>query len=233
MSLTVSNVISKYRGMALELAAAIFQGASDDLSLPTGQVALWYNSTTDRWRALLETGAIKSLAFLDEVNTAAALAAVTTGNGAALVGIEDSAALITATTVEAALAEITKKANAALGVPICVPVILSKHSNSSVAARLTPGFAGKIRKISFSVTDPVTTGSKLATFTPAIAGVSVTGGALALTSANCTPVGAKVDGSAITALNSFTAAQEITIVASAVTAFIEGQGVIYLHLDPA
>jgi hypothetical protein len=118
-------------------------------------------------------------------------------------------------------------------VPVSIPVVLSKHTNGSIAARFTPGFKGTIRKITASVTDPATTGSKLATFTPAIATVATTGGALALTSANCTPVGAKVDGSSITALNAFGATDEITIAASSVTAFVEGQVVIYLFLDPA
>lgn len=113
---------------------------------------------------------------------------------------------------------------------IAIPVVLSKHSNGSIAARFTPGFAGSIVGLSFSVTDPVTTGAKAATFTPAIAGVSTTGGAVALTSANCTPVGAGVAGSAVTAGNTFTAGQEVTIVASGVTAFVEGQGVLYLAL---
>lgn len=118
-------------------------------------------------------------------------------------------------------------------VPVCIPVVLKAHTTNSIAARFTPGFKGTIRKITASVTDPVTTGAKLGTFTPAIAATGTTGGALALTSANCTPVGAKVDGSAITALNAFGATDEITIVASAVTAFVEGQVVIYLYLDPA
>lgn len=125
-------------------------------------------------------------------------------------------------------------ANAAQGdvrvIPI--PVVLSKHTTNSIAARFTPGFHGEIVKMTFSVTDPATTAAKLATFTPAIATVSTTGGAVALTSANCTPVGAKVDGSAITAASEFTATDEITIAASAVTAFVEGQGVLYLTLRP-
>jgi hypothetical protein len=123
----------------------------------------------------------------------------------------------------------------ASGVPLLaqvvpIPVVLSKHSNGSIAARFTPGFAGKVTGISFSVTDPATTGAKAATFTPAIGGSATTGGALALTSANCTPVGAGVNGSAITAANTFTATDEITVAASLVTAFVEGQGVIYLTL---
>src|SRR4051794_31384258 len=128
---------------------------------------------------------------------------------------------------------LSSDAESALGVPVCVPVVLARHSNGSIAARFTPGYAGVIRKISAFVIDPVTTAAKLATFTPAIGGVATTGGALALTSANCTPLGAKVDGSAITAFNVFGAADEITVAASAVTAFVEGQVVICLFLDHA
>ena len=39
--------------------------------------------------------------------------------------------------------------------------------------------------------------------------------------------------SAITAANAFTSAEEITVVASSVTAFAEGQVAILLFLDPA
>jgi hypothetical protein len=112
-----------------------------------------------------------------------------------------------------------------------IPIVLSKHANGSIAARFTPGFAGRIKKLSAYVIDPVTTGAKLGTFTPAIGGVATTGGALALTSANCTPVGAKVDGSAVTAGYDFADTDEITLVASAVTAFVEGQVVAELYLE--
>lgn len=175
------------------------------------------------------------------------LASTDPNEGASLVGVADADGNFTGEDVEAVLAELAesgaanttllsaveKKANAALGAPVCVPVVLANHANSSVAARFTPGYAGKIRKITASVVTPVTTADKAATFTPAIAGVATTGGALALTSANTATVGAKVDGSPITATNSFSASQEITIAASSVTAFAEGQVLIYLFLDPA
>lgn len=181
------------------------------------------------------------------LNGLGSLASTDPNEGASLVGVEDADENFTATDVEGVLAEIfetsaaaavtltavEKKANAALGIPVCVPVLLSKHSNGSVAARFTPGYAGKIRKITASVVDPVSTADKAATFTAAVAGVATTGGALALTSANCATVGAKVDGSAITAANAFTASQEITVAASSVTAFAEGQVVLYIFLDPA
>lgn len=96
--------------------------------------------------------------------------------------------------------------------------------------KMTPGFAGRIKSIQFMVTTAVTTGAKLASLTPKIATVAVTGGVLALTSANCTPIGAEVDGAAITALNAFTAVQQISVDVSAVTAFVEGAGQIVVVL---
>lgn len=113
---------------------------------------------------------------------------------------------------------------------VSIHVVLSKLTNGAIAARFTPGYAGRIKKIQSFVIDPVTTAAKAATLTPAIATVATTGGALALTSANSTPLGAAVDGTAITAANEFTASQEITLVASGVTAFVEGQVEVLLTL---
>jgi hypothetical protein len=58
----------------------------------------------------LVTIAATSLTF-EKLPTAGTLAAVTTGNGASLIGIEDAGGLITATTVEGALAEIKALVN--------------------------------------------------------------------------------------------------------------------------
>lgn len=106
----------------------------------------------------------------------------------------------------------------------------SAIANAGVLLRLTPGFAGRILGMAVQTTTPVTTAAKLATLTPNIAGVAVTGGVVSMTSAGQTPIGAVQNGTPVTALNTFTAAQEITVVASAVTAFVEGAGVIYLVL---
>lgn len=96
--------------------------------------------------------------------------------------------------------------------------------------KFTPGFAGRIKSVQFMVTTAVTTAAKLATLTPKIATVACTGGVVSLTSANCTPIGAEVDGTAITALNTFTAAQQLSVDVSAVTAFVEGAGQIVVVL---
>lgn len=227
MSITNVDRSGGYISSLLQRIGLLFVSQTADVVPPSSTAALFHRSDTDKLRFLRGAGTATNLAEEDT------LASTDNGKGASLVGVEDAGSLLSGATVEAALAELAKRANAGLAVPVCVPVVLVKHSNGSIAARFTPGYAGKIRKITASVTDPVSTGSKLATFTPYIGGTTVTGGALALTSANCATVGAKVDGSAITAANSFTSTDEITIVASSVTAFVEGQVVVYLFLDPA
>lgn len=103
-------------------------------------------------------------------------------------------------------------------------------ANADLITAYVPGYAFKIEAIDFRVLKPVTTGSKLATITPKIGSTSVTGGALALTSALCTPAGAAVAGSAITALNTGAATDSLGLTSSAVTAFAEGSGWIILKI---
>jgi hypothetical protein len=109
---------------------------------------------------------------------------------------------------------------------INVPALSALANAQSL--KFTPGIAGRLLKAQFNVTTAVTTGAKAATLTPKIATVATTGGVMSLTSANCTPIGAEVDGTAITGANTFTAAQQLSVDVSAVTAFIEGAGQIVL-----
>lgn len=90
-------------------------------------------------------------------------------------------------------------------------------------------FAGRILSAYFEVNKPVTTAAKAATLTPKINGTAVTGAALALTSANCTPMGASVAANS-SALDTFVVGDVITVDASAVTAFAEGTGSLHLVL---
>lgn len=78
----------------------------------------------------------------------------------------------------------------------------------------------------FRVLKPATTAAKAVTLTPIIAATPVTGGVIALTSANATPANATVAGTAVTANNTGTAGQVLGVTASLVTAFAEGDGVI-------
>jgi len=111
---------------------------------------------------------------------------------------------------------------------IAIPIKLPKVANGDIVTDYIPGFAGKIVSVKFLVTDPVTTGAKLATLGLEIEAAAVTGGVIALTSAACTPLGKVIAGSAITALNTFTAVNKISVVASATTAFVEGEGTLLI-----
>jgi hypothetical protein len=118
--------------------------------------------------------------------------------------------------------------------PKCVVSIpipaYSAIADAGVLARFTPGFDGRVHSMAVQASTAVTTAAKLSTLTPKIAGTSVTGGVVAMTSAGQNAIGAAQAGTAVTALDEFTSTQEITVVASATTAFVEGAGVIYLAL---
>lgn len=113
-----------------------------------------------------------------------------------------------------------------------IPVTLSALANAQQYQVDVP-FDGSLVSVNFRVTAAATTNSKLATLTGQVNATSVTGGVVALTSANCTPIGAQVAGTAITAGNTFTAGQTVGVVVSAVTAFVEGAGIIELVVQNA
>lgn len=111
---------------------------------------------------------------------------------------------------------------------VAFPVVLSSVVTGSIVARFTPGFAGTIKSMSAFVYVPVVTTSKLATLTPAISAVSMSGAAVAINSTAAATLGNGIAGSSVSGLGTFTATQEITVVASAVTQFAEGQVVLNL-----
>ena len=115
---------------------------------------------------------------------------------------------------------------------ISIPVNLASiTTNADVVTALTLGYKFKILSSTFVVTTPVTTGSKLTTLSLKINSTAVTGGAAALTSANCTPLGAKVAASSITAANTGSASATLSVVSSSTTAFTEGNGVLILQVQ--
>lgn len=112
-------------------------------------------------------------------------------------------------------------------------IALAGLTNADILTSFVPGFKFAIEKVMFAVQAAVTTAAKLATITPKIDAVAITGGVLALTSANCTPKGTVLTGTAVTGasddnLGSDTSA--ITLTASAVTAFVEGDGELIIIL---
>jgi hypothetical protein len=115
---------------------------------------------------------------------------------------------------------------------LSIPIKLAKVANGDVFTNFVPGFAGTIKKVSFAVFDPVVTASKAATLNLEINTTDMTGGAVALTSANCAVNGAVINCTAVTAGNVFGATDSISIEASGVTAFVEGEGVVLIVMEP-
>ena len=110
-----------------------------------------------------------------------------------------------------------------------IPVILANLADGDIVTTLTPGFAGEIVDMDFVVTDPVTTASKLSTLNAEIGTTNLTGGTVALTSANCDTLGKVVAAASITGNNSFGATDTISAEASSTTTFIEGEGVLIIR----
>lgn len=93
------------------------------------------------------------------------------------------------------------------------------------------GHKFKILSVDAVVDKVVTTAAKLFTANLEIGTTNVTGGEVALTSANCTPLGARVAGAAITAANTGSASDTISIEAASVTAFAEGEVIFLIRIQ--
>lgn len=137
----------------------------------------------------------------------------------------------TQTLVAGSVISITVPTNSGPAILIQIPVQLAAiGGNVDVVTAMSPGIDCTLEYDEFIVTTPVTTAAKLATISPFINAVAVTGGAIALTSANATPLGKVIAGSAITALNVLKGSDTLSFKATAVTAFVEGQGVLNVRL---
>jgi len=113
-----------------------------------------------------------------------------------------------------------------------VPITLAAITGAGdVLTNYVVGHKFKVLGVSFAVSTPVTTIDKLATLNLEIGSTNVTGGEVALTSANCATLGAVVAGAAVTAANTGTAADTLSIEAASVTAFAEGAGMLLVTLQ--
>jgi hypothetical protein len=110
------------------------------------------------------------------------------------------------------------------------PVKLAKLANGDIVTEIRLGVWGTIEHWSFTVTDPATTAAKAATLNLEIDTTNVTGGTIALTSANCTPLGKNTAAAAITGANTLTPDSKLSVEASSVTTFVEGEGFISIRI---
>lgn len=114
---------------------------------------------------------------------------------------------------------------------ISFPVTLAQITGAGdVVTSWVPGHRFAIISFSAFVVEAVTTAAKAVTLNFEIGTTNLTGGALALTSANCTPLGAIVNASAITAANSGSASAAVSMEAASVTAFSEGAVVVVVTM---
>lgn len=111
-----------------------------------------------------------------------------------------------------------------------IPIALAGVTAADVLTDLPLSHNGRIKSLDWSQDVPVTTAAKLASLHAEINAATLTGGVVALTSANCTPLGAVVSDSAITAGAGFKAGDTLSIVAASVTAFAEGSGVLHVTI---
>lgn len=106
-------------------------------------------------------------------------------------------------------------------------------ANGDVVTDFELEFDGEIVDDQLVITEAVTTAAKAATYTLKINATNVTGGVIATTSANATPLGKVIPGTAVTAANTFAAGDKLSIVASGVTTYVEGEGDIKIRIRSA
>lgn len=150
--------------------------------------------------------------------------------------ITTGAATLVATKKETITDNSGGTANAATGIvataskqTLILPLQLADIAASETYKLAVP-FAFTVNSIGFRTGKPASTASKLATLTAQVNGTPVTGGVVALTTANQNATGTLTAGTAITALNIGTAGQTVEAATSSVTAFVEGDGYIEFNV---
>lgn len=117
-------------------------------------------------------------------------------------------------------------------IPITIPLPpLSTITAADVITEFRPGIAGTIEYWEFICTIAATTAAKAATLNLEIDTTNVVGADLALTSANVTPKGVVISGTP-TSANVLTRDSKLSVEASAVTAFVEGEGFLIVYIRP-
>lgn len=114
---------------------------------------------------------------------------------------------------------------------IAIPITLANIADGDIVTTYTVGYKFKVLSASFLVTTAATTPAKGSTLNLEIGTTNLAGGVITLTSANCTPLGNVVAGTAVTGDNTGSASATISVEASATTTFIEGEGLLLLRIQ--
>ncbi len=116
-------------------------------------------------------------------------------------------------------------------IPLIFHLNLLYVADGDVVTSFVPGFVGSVVRTFWVVGTPDTTGGKATTLNVEIGTVNLTGGAISLTSALCTPMGKVISGTAVTGGNNFNKDSLISVEASSTTAFAEGDGTLVLMCE--
>lgn len=115
--------------------------------------------------------------------------------------------------------------NTSYSVIILPLTTLAQIADGDIVTSFVPGFVGSIVRTFFVTgTVPASTGGKGSTLNFEIGTVNLVGGVITLTSALCTPMGAVIQGTAVSGSNKFDKDDVISVEASSTTAFSEGNG---------
>lgn len=114
---------------------------------------------------------------------------------------------------------------------ITIPIELSTVIDGDVLTTYTPGYKFKILGVAFATTAVATTPAKATTLNLEIGTTNLTGGAVALTSANQATLGVVTAGTAVTGNNTGSASDTISVEGSSTTAFAEGAGLLLIKIQ--
>ena len=112
-----------------------------------------------------------------------------------------------------------------------IPIKLSTLVTGDLLTTYTPSFAGTITKISAAVVTVTTDIDADATINLEIGTTNLTGGVVTLSDVNMATLGTVVDGTAITANNTFTGTDTISIETTVTNAFSDGEIVLFVVIE--
>lgn len=213
--------VNRTKTVEAVLATAVANAGTFDIAYPTGTSQVSFNA------GLAGTGAYVMLNDNEKWTEAASKIAVS--YGASLITVTNNSGYTWAAGTRVALSVDQQDGNDVILLQIPIDLV-SVTAAGDVVTEMRPGVYGTLEYVEFVVTKPVTTAAKLASLNLEIDTTNVTGGVVALTSAAATPLGKVIAGTAITGANTLTPDSKLSVEASAVTAFAEGQGFLNVRI---
>ena len=158
--------------------------------------------------------------------------AVTDNSGGAVTDATAVAVTTNAATTDNSTGAAGNTVAAGAGVhTISIPIELSTVTDGDVLTTYTPGYKFKVLSVDFATTTVASTPAKATTLNLEIGTTNLTGGAVALTSANQATLGTVTAGTAVTGNNTGSASDTISIEGSSTTAFGEGAGLLLIKIQ--